>query len=163
MSSFVIGKSEYAKVAGLVAGIVTARNQRKDSAVWIFDYEKGHNMDADGYRDRFARCYEANVESVCKQYDDDPAEYGDDGTYDAEFNEFFMIGKHYAFDRGVLPKIIQEIRFFSRSVSYQIEDYALNQIVMEWFNTVLVSLFALLDERGNDHDSWGSFSLEGVA
>lgn len=155
MSSFVIGKNEYIKVAGLCAGIASL-TANTSHCMWIWDYERNCLMDERGYREAFTRCYELNYDSVCKQYHE---EWGglDPNDYDDEFNAHYKIGMMAADNHKLLKKLIDEIAFFFRSVNYQIEDKADAQIVNEWCNAVLAALVHAAD--WDDHESWGRFDV----
>lgn len=65
MSSFAIEKREYIKAAGLVAGIVKARE------VWIFNHRTQRNSEPEDFYDEFVRCFEMNAVSVQEQYHED--------------------------------------------------------------------------------------------
>lgn len=163
MSSFVISKRDYMRVAGLVAGISENVNRYNSCGrtFWIYDFETGGNMEAEGFKKRFLECWRLNVESVCAQYHDDPSDYDTGNDYEEEFRTYRKIGVLFADDREKLEDIIHEINFFARSVNYQVEDEGCATIVNEWFNKILVTLFGLLDTK-DDRASWGEFTLENI-
>lgn len=161
MSSFVIGKIYYIRVAGLMAGI--ARN----SELWLYDYEMNRNMIGEDYVRKLTACYELNVDSVCKQYAHDseeggygnPATYADGNQYLQDFHTYFQIGRKVADNKKELLTVLKELRYFSRSVSYQIEDETDNSVVMEFFNAMIGAVLDVIS-RGYESENWGEFSLK---
>ena len=170
MSSFVIDKLSYVRVGALVAGI--AKGTRGTSReLWIYDDEKRRNMKGLDYVEKFAQCYDLIVESVRKQYADshdsysDPETYRDDADildkYYDDYKRYFKYGELVVNDTMALMDVIWNITYFSRSVNYQIEDPVCNQIVMEWFNTVIAKLVQIADLKDdNDRNQWGHFNLD---
>ena len=164
MSSFVIGKASYVRVAGLVSGIADAANEYSSSKMWIYNFEKNRNMIAEDYRERFIACYEMNVDSVNEQYSSwEPQDY-DLADYDDEFVRYFQYGKKLYNERYAKPErfvsAIHDISFFKDSVSYQVENMDMNATISEWFNAVIVKLYGLTDSEREERDCWGSFELE---
>lgn len=162
MSSFVIAKKSFIRVAGLMTGIASVRN------LWMYDQE--HNRRADGawYRQKLTACYELNVDSVCKQYAHDGGEggYGNPKTYEDheeymdEFNKYVKIGAKLGDDQKDLEKTVADIRYFARSVAYQIEDEADHMVVMEFFNTLTLAVYDLCKVSDYKAGLWGEFDLE---
>ena len=160
MSSFVIPKSSYIKVAGLMTGIAMGDN------VWLYDYEHNRNMIGEDYHRKLTTCYELNVDSVCKQYAHDgeeggygnPATYIDDSDYMSVFNKYMTFGRRIADNKQELLNALKELRYFSRSVGYQIEDDCDHAIVMEFFNSMVAALVDLID-RGVERNCWGEFNF----
>ena len=79
MSSFVIDKREYMKVAGMMHGIASSAK-----LPWEYFTE---NVKA-----RFERLYELNVKSVCEQYKR-PFEGLDECEYQDVFDHYSSLGK----------------------------------------------------------------------
>ena len=164
MSSFVIDMKSYVRVGAVVAGIAKANKFHKNN-LWIYDYEKNRNMIGLDYVEKFVECYKLNVDSVCKQYGDNPDTYADKeidspAPYDDEYVRYFKYGEKIADDTLLLMDFVWNLIHFSRSVNYQIEDPVDNQIVMEWFNLVIAKITELADMQYDDREQWGQFDLE---
>ena len=161
MSSFVISKMYYIRVAGLMAGIA------RGGDLWLYDHEMNRNMIGEDYVRKLTACYELNVDSVCKQYAHDsedggygnPGTYKDDDQYLPDFQTYFQIGRKVADNKKELLNVLKELRYFSRSVSYQIEDEIDNEIVMELFNAMIGAVLDVI-MRGYESENWGEFKLE---
>ena len=160
MSSFVIDKRDFVRVGAFVAGVAkaTADDGGSRHRLWIWNYDKHLPMKGTDFVDKFVECWKLNVDSVCKQYNDNPDKYRDDEEYDDDYIQYFKYGRMIADDNRKLMDAVWDIVHFASSVSYQIEDRVSNQIVNEWFNMVIVELTrcADIEERG----TWGSFYLD---
>ena len=157
MSSFVIDKRSYVRVGALVAGIAQiTRGTSREFA--IYDYDKNQFMRGFDFVEKFVECYKLNVESVCKQYNDNPEIYKDEDDYDDDYVTYFKYGRLVVRDTMALMNVIWDITHFARSVNYQIEDTICNEVVMGFFNMVIAKLVALADFE-DDRDQWGEFDL----
>lgn len=164
MSSFVIDKRSYVRVGAIVAGIAKAtRGTGKELYIW--NHDKQSVMKGLDFVDKFVECYKLNVESVCKQYAhhkdeySDPKTYEDNNDYDDDYIRYFKYGEKIADDTLLLMDTVWDIIHFSRSVNYQIEDPACNQVVMEWFNMIIAKLTAIADLK-DERRQWGEFDLD---
>lgn len=124
MSSFTIGKREYIKAAGIVAGIAEASGQGNGCRqLWLYDYETRRNSTPEDYYRRFAECYTMNALSVAEQYHDREAET-DGNDYKRDFNAALKTGKKLYFEGGEKLKMaIMELHHFFGSAIYQTEKY----------------------------------------
>lgn len=164
MSSFVIEKKAFVRVAGMVSGIRDyANHAHRFNRLYIWDEERGCEMNDDGVRARFVRCWELNVDSVSKQYHDDPSIYNDDDDYLADYAAYRNYARKAAYDVEKLLDMIHELSHFASSVNYQIEDEVDNEQVNDWFRFIITGLIGLTDHKRDDRKSWGSFELDGVA
>jgi len=164
LSSFIINKRAYVRVAGVVAGIIKAANDNsRFPRVYFYDRMTGENMAPSGYLEKFVQCYEMNVESVNEQYKHHAPCKVDQNEYEDDFRAYYKHGYDVCMRRFMFPNkfygILYELTQFADSVNYQIENPALNQIVCEWFDFILVRLFRLMDMHHDGHESWGDFSL----
>lgn len=160
MSSFVIGKEHYIRVAGLLTGI-SESSKGSYRPLWIYDWETHRNMIGEDYHRKLTACYELNIDSVCKQYADDPEDYADENTYMEEFTRYMQIGLRLTAKKD-LREALQELTFFARSVSYQIEDEVDNMVVMSFLNKIIAELVAMSDPDIGERNSWGKFELKGM-
>ena len=166
MSSFIISKRDYIRVAGVVSGMIDAANNNSRFArVWIADADY-KMMDKNGFRKQFESCYSMNVASVNAQYSHDEPQELDENDYDDEFKAYYKLGykasERRYYDMESYANIVHELRNFSNSVSYQIEDVEMNEKVCEWFNLVLIQLYGLMDKRPDERKCWGDFELAGA-
>ena len=161
MSSFVIGKEEYIKAAGIVAGIKDIHND-----IWMYDYELGRNMTADDYYNKFVECYDMNAISVYEQYKprhDDEILCTDSRDYKATFKAYRAKGKAYALRPDALKMAIMELRQFFSSAIYQTEKESYMFKMQMFFNSLLVQLMPYLYRVNRDDiQSWGSFDVSGI-
>lgn len=165
MSSFVIGKKEYIKAAGFVAGIMAEKNHYREPVIYLWDYKEGQLFTDERIQQRFAQLYRDNATSVQLQYSDATCEKDDD-RYEAEF-QAMKKATHKIYtqalcgDPAALKQAIQNFHMFSRSVAYQIEDEKLNHrsaAFLNRINSALLGMLMDLDHIGSD--SWATFDLE---
>jgi len=140
MSSFIVGKIEYVKVAGLMYGIEEAK---RDPHRWFLE----------NVRKEFEHCYLLNVISFNRQYGDSvvPEEDG----YDAEFEAMRRVGRRIYGEtdtrRMTLEKLRPMLQEFFQSVLYQIEDDACERAVSAWFYKCVAKLY---QRELNDVEGW---------
>ena len=154
MSSFVIGKEDYVKAAGLLAGIVSVY---PDTFIW--DHKADKRMEGTGFYDRFIECFEMNAISVYEQYKHHPDEvlYTDGKDYTETFTAYKAIGKKYAAHPDTLKMMISEIRQFFRSALYQTEKESYSFMMEMLFYRIIDALTPLLYHY--EPKSWGSLDL----
>lgn len=153
MSSFVIDRKEYAKAAGVVAGIAKIKRD-----FWCYDYSVGRNMNEGDYFRRFLECYEMNALSVKEQYNDDEME----GTpaSDNECKAAFLEGKKKgtaAIVNGNIRQAVSELIHFFRSAMYQTEKeayYYKMKMFLDGLSVELVTRCVLPPA-----ESWGELEL----
>lgn len=160
MSSFVIGKEEYVKAAGIIAGIVDASN-RGISECFVFDYQRDRRMTEKDFYDCFVELFQMNALSVHEYYGPRHPEdelYTDSNDYQKTFKEFQKIGRAAALDPGKLQRIIFNLRDFFRSAQYQtMESNAYFFKMKMIFDNILVSLMGLI--YPHECECWGSFEV----
>ena len=159
MSSFVIGKVEYVKAAGAVAGIVEGFNHGNNEC-FVYDYQSNTRYTADGFYRLFVECFEMNALSVHEQYRHHPGEelWTDNADYMQEFRKYQKIGRSAAYDDRKREKIIFDLRDFMRSAMYQTEKEAYFFKMMMAFNQILVALMGTLNPH--ECECWGDFNAE---
>lgn len=155
MSSFIIGKAEYMKMAGFVTGIAKG-TENTPSQFWLWDDEHGRNMNGRDYIDKFTECYKMNVDSVNNQYGD--SEPYDEESYDVDFRKYFYYGLEVCRNKPVLLERAFDLVNFAKSVAYQIEDATSRGVVMEFFNEIIVQIFRVVD-GGDRMGSWGKLEF----
>lgn len=159
MSSFVIGKQEYVKAAGYIAGIAESFNRNGHNDFWLYDTIEHKNTDTDLFYKRFVQVYEMNAESVQQQYGDKTRE-NDANKYTKDFESYRVKGKNLMFaakDQQI--QAVSDIRNFLRSAAYQIENEKYNFIVTYWFNQILDEITNKFIYRFYESECWGSFDL----
>lgn len=160
MSSFTIGKREYIKAAGIVAGIAEASARGAGiHQIWIYDYETRRNSTPEDYYRRFAECYTMNALSVAEQYHDREAET-DSNEYKREFTAARNTGKMLFMTKGEkLKNAIMELRHFFHSAIYQTEKYEYMFKMQFYFYQIEDQLTEYLYTAPDDLQSWGSLEI----
>jgi hypothetical protein len=158
MSSFIVGKKEFVKAAGLMCGYEEAK---RDS----------HKYFVENVRKEFEHAYALNVISVNEQYGDN--EMPDEESYDDVFEAYRKKGaliqrEGYASDNGVIFHKVEDVmdkRTFARSmwtffnsVLYQIENDAAERAVAALFYSCLRKLYE--GETSYVDGWWGEVELE---
>lgn len=149
MSSYIISKREYVKVAGLMYGIEQAKRDR-------------HQWFLDNVRKEFEHCYALNVTSVNEQYDDN--EMPETEEYDDVFEDYRKLGvaiyEGPALHDGVMKMRDLRVRLwvFFRSVLYQIENDAAHRMAAEWFFTCISKLYE--NDLHAVEGWWGEVEIE---
>lgn len=156
MSSFVISKNHYIRVAGLLCGL-SSGNGRGDGKLYVYNEDKGRKYIADDWKRLLTRMYIYNVQSVADQYDE-PCIY-DEKEYADEFKAYFEIGKNACVFPNIMSKVLPRLARFTRSVSYQIEDSEKNAFCVNHLNSFIVQLYDG-ENRSDDLDNfWGGFEF----
>ena len=142
MSSFIVGKQEFVKAAGLMYGIEEGNGHYS----WEYFMER--------VRDRFDRCYWLNVLSVNEQYGD--SEEPETEPYDSLFEEYRAKGRTIrANDDSRRGMTFEQLRpallNFFNSVLYQTENEAAAEYIRSWFYTCTIRLY---DRDVNDVKGW---------
>jgi len=153
MSSFVIGKKEYIKAAGVVAGIA---EELRD--FWLYNYEKGRKYTETDYYDTFSEFFTMNALSVQMQYGDKVAAE-DPEKYEKDFRECKKIGVQIARNGGnVLRDAALELNDFFRSAIYQTEYEPYMWKMSMFFDRVISQLFEKMFRH--ECNSWGSLEIK---
>ena len=145
MSSFVIGKKEYIKAAGLVCGVASC-SRYGGSPSFCANVKK-----------QFSHIYCLNVYSWSEQYDEDFEK--DNESYDDVFNEYKALGRriYMGLERMSLDTLRYSLISFFRSATYQIEDYEANMEASSYFLTCIEVLFE--DKTDTIEGFWGSIDI----
>lgn len=156
MSSFVISKVNYIRVAGVICGISKALYREP---LWIYNYRDNRNFNDNDYIELFTWIYNANAISVKNQYND-PVADTDNNNYMQDFKEYKKIGEQ-AIYHGDKKQIVKNISDFFNSVKYQIEDDNLSKKVSCYLNKILVEIVNKTILTGEtNYSCWGSFEME---
>lgn len=159
MSSFVIDKKEYVKVAGFIAGIAAGVSHGVRE-FWLYDHKAGKNTDKELFYKRFVQCYEMNAESVKRQYRDRKAEQ-DANEYKREFEQFFKKGKTIqCWSKREQEIAIKNVIQFLNSSLYQTEDEKFSFMMRHWYMSIIEQLTDKVLLSGIEVESWGSFEIE---
>lgn len=149
MSSFVIGKEEYIKAAGLVSGISQIKK------IWHYDYNSCRNSTPEDYYNQFVKFYEMNALSVQEQYDD-PEPETDSNDYKATFKKAMKAGTAAVINGGLRDRIMQ-LRSFFKCAMYQTEKESYSYMMQLYFDRLLVELMQYLHKV--PENSWGDIEL----
>lgn len=151
MSSFIIGKSEYMKAAGLVSGLA------EELKVWIYDHETNRNSTKEDYKRKFEECFMMNALSFQEQYKEQEV-WTDSNSYEEEFNAYYKLGKQLVYNDGeALINAIRELQQFFDSAMYQTEKESYMYKMQMFFNNLICQLF-----KQSSHykpESWGSLEI----
>lgn len=157
MSSFIIGKKEFIKAAGLMCGFEEAKRDR-------------HQWFVDNVRKEFEHAYALNVASVNEQYND--SQMPETEQYDEVFEAYRKKGAliqndGYANLGGWLMEKLEDVmdkrKFrqsmfgFFQSVLYQIENAAAHRAVAAWFYACLTKLYG--DDLCGGEGWWGKIDM----
>lgn len=159
MSSFVIGKQEYIKAAGAVAGIVEKSFDNWRYAIHIYNHEEGRWMNSDDFYARFVECFELNAKSVYDQYHPnhpDELLYTDDNQYRHLFYEYLQLGRACYNDPGKLRNMVQNLDDFFQSSLYQTEDEESADKMGVFYNRIALALYRQLSPH--ECTCWGEFT-----
>lgn len=156
MSSYVISKRDYIRVAGILAGISSATEASIANRFWIYDHEEGHPMNSEGFIREFTKCFELNAKSVMLQYHDPEPEM-DDNDYREEFDHFYKIGRKRAIYRNELDLLTKKLNKFFRSALYQTEDEDCANYMEKFFCRIIMELLSITSD--DDLSCGGEFSL----
>lgn len=150
MSSFVIGKEEFIKAAGLSAGIA------KGTDIYFYDSETGRTLTTADYYQKFVNIFEMNALSVQEQYNDKES-YNDYKTYEKSFDMYYKKGLKVTTTNRIMDAV-GELNYFFRGVLYQIEKPSYYWKAKNFFDTLIIKLF----EKAYpvESENWGSFDFE---
>lgn len=145
MSSFIIGKVEYVKAAGLMYGIEEVKRHK-------------HSWFLENVRKEFEHCYALNVISVNEQYNTNNAP--EEESYDVAFEEHRQL-VHTIYKREIVgsdfPVRMKDLRLrlqsFFEGCLYQIENKACERAVAAWFYKCIVKLY---EDDVDAVDGWHS-------
>lgn len=151
MSSFVIGKEEYIKAAGLIAGIAKVKRDQ----IFVYDYEKDKKISTpEEWRDKFVQMFDMNALSVQEQYHEKEV-YTDGCDYEQIFKKAYQIGINAAMG-GDLKDWIMKLRNFFHCAIYQTEKDA-------YFFKMQMFFYAILDQLMRymhaEPDNWGDLDI----
>ena len=145
MSSFIIGKKEYIKAAGLVCDVASC--SKYGSSTFCANVKK-----------QFENIYNLNVYSWCEQYDEDVEK--DTCDYESVFNDYKELGRriYMGCERKMsLDTLRYSLMQFFRSATYQIENEDANMEAASYFYTCIETLFESKTE--NIDGFWGSIDI----
>lgn len=156
MSSYVIDKKEYIKIAGFLAGLQSAKKYG-DSALYFWNTETHSLYTASELYSLLTAVYECNALSVAIQYNISPAI--DQNTYNSTFEEYKKISYNlYSMSYYTsLKKYYYSFIGFIRCFNYQTEDNFLNEKGMNILKTILFKLSCCIFEKDSS-GFWGTFS-----
>lgn len=167
MSSFVIGKSEYMKAAGFLAGLAEEKDCYREQLLRMWNSRDNRVMNDQDFIEAFTKIYQYNALSVAKQYKD-PEPENDTNDYMKEFKATKKAVKKMVLDWHLernkdIELTIYKFQSFSSSILYQIEDPELSAKASFFLSKVQMRLFAVLRNfNGIDEDlvtSWGDFNI----
>jgi len=146
MSSFIIGKKEYIKAAGLVCGVASC-SKYGGNPVFCANVKK-----------QFEHIYKLNVYSWCEQYDEDVEK--DTCDYESVFSDYKELGRRIYM--GLESKMsLDTLRYslisFFRSITYQIENEDANMEAASYLFACVEMLYQ--DKTAGVDGFWGSIDI----
>ena len=158
MSSYLINKDDYVRVAGVIAGIGTSKNWYKENYIYRYNHEEKRVYEALDFYHDIMKLYELNYLDM--GYKTMP----DENAYQIEYSKAFKYGKEIVeFKRSELTNLIRNIHKFFQSVNYQIDNRELNKQANEIMNSYLVALYNIKNNFETNYDSnieyWGEFKI----
>ena len=138
MSSYVVGKEEFVKAAGLIRGFEESKSHP-------------HGWFVAHVREWFNEAFEMNAKSVAEQYHDEEV-YEDDLAYDSTFWKYREMGERIGMGYGELKKdeLRKRLMQFFSSVLYQIENDEMHERVAALF----FKCIAKFEPEDGDNDYW---------
>lgn len=164
MSSFVINKKEYMKVAGFIAGLQA--EQRGSSWLYWYNLKEGHLYTDKEIIRVFYQLYMWNAISVMEQYEDTQMAENTD-EINGEFDEYKKHAKRIV-DMGNwndLQKAMYKLANFASCYNYQTENEVFAKKGMTVLNEVLQKIATRLSDIMGDiygrekYTAWGDFNL----
>lgn len=158
MSSYLINKDDYVRVAGVIAGIGTSISWLREQYIYKYNWEEQRVYTALDFYHDIMKLYELNyLDMGCKSMPDENA-------YTNEYSKAFRYGKEVVeFKRSELADLIRNIHKFFQSVNYQIDNKELNRQANEIMNSYLVALYNIRNNFETNYNSnieyWGEFKI----
>lgn len=167
MSSFVINKCEYMKVAGLFAALAECEDYYREPVFRVWNNRENRVYNAEDIRRDFVRLYNINAAAVAKQYGDEVVA-SDGAEYMHQFNkvraDITMMWRYKDAKRKQLKITFYGVIRFFCSVSYQIEDDENTRrslMIMNKYYRNLYKALRIADGICDDDlsDYWGAFDI----
>lgn len=168
ISSFIIDKREFVKIAGLLAGLQNADANDSSRSIYWWNPEEMKLHDDDSFMELMATCWKCNALSVIKQYNDPVSSLSDYTMSEAEkrkiFKEYKTIGRNLIdniYPSSDLKKYFYALVKFTSSFNYQTEDEELNRTGMAILQEAIyhISKRAFYKEY-DESEAWGEFTVE---
>ena len=159
MSSYVISKQEYVKIAGFIAGLQAAEKYGESALYW-WNHKENRLHNDKSIKALILTAYDCNVISVMKQYNEDQSEFDEN-----EYNELFQEYKQKSYSLysrcqfTTLKKYYYSLIAFISCFNYQTEDEMLNNKGMMILQTALYKVSKLIFQS-ECNGFWGTFSDE---
>ena len=166
MSSFVMSKSEFVRVAGFCAGLADCENSFREPVLRIWNYSTNSVYTGEDFYKAFVWLFKLNALSVQLQYGDKEPE-DDPDDYLEDFQEYrTKAAKAYKF-RGcdianinTLVQAIYKYHSFCECLLYQVEDRDCEQKIKGFIFRVMFQLMGILKNLSGHHmDGWEDFEL----
>lgn len=167
MSSFIIEKKHYSRLAGVLAAIGTHKDYYGTENFYKYNAEKGRIFDAYDFKEEIMRLYDLNAASVAKQYGEDLSLDG--GIYQSEFAIYFAKASKlwkeayqgWTEAKREFNRLCFYIVDFFNSVLYQIEDLesakeAAN--IAGWYSRAILRVMKKINET-QESMTWGDFEF----
>ena len=168
MSSFIIDKREFIKIAGLLAGLQNTEAHDSAKSIYWWNPEAMKLHDDESIMALMASCWRYNALSVCRQYNDPISSLEaykiSDKEKTALFNEYKKIGRNLInniYPDAALKDYFYALVKFASSYSYQTEDEVMNKAGMEILQEALylIAKKAFFKEY-EASQAWGEFTIE---
>lgn len=169
MSSWLLSKRNYTRLAGILAGIGrTERNNCFSENVFHkWNYNQNRKYETEDFRDEIMSLYELNLVSFCKQYAEKEAEYRDTKEYLSDYMFYLNKGKE-AYKSATLgdaeainklESLFLYINDFFSCVNYQIEDEECSEKANNIMNWYCHRFLSLLRELKGISTNWGDMDF----
>lgn len=169
ISSFILDKREFVKIAGLLSGLQNADANDSSRSIYWWNPEARKLHDDDSFMNLMATCWKCNALSVIRQYDDPVSSLSAYTMSETEkrkiFKEYKTIGrnliKNIYPDTEGLRKYFYALVKFTSSFNYQTEDEELNRTGMAILQEAIyrIAMKAFYKEYDKS-DAWGEFTIE---
>lgn len=161
MSSFVIDRKEYIKLAGFVAGLQECKDRGRESVLYWWDEENNCLMTRERIIETILSIHTCNVMSVDKKnvklYNLSTSLNVDENTL---FVKYYLLAKNSLYENEKLRNAIDVLNSFIACFNYQVDDRELRGYGMEILTLLSYKFGNVYNNIFNDDMCWGDFDLE---
>ena len=172
MSCFLISRQEFAKAGAVLGAFTEIQNSYKEPVLYRYNFEAKRMYNSDDVIKEILSLYDINLKSICDSWEEDESYFQDSWglAYDEilqykNYIKSLNLKRHSDIKyRNKLVNILFGVHKFFNSVSYQIDDLALNKEankIINQYNSYILEIISYLDHINvdTDVDSWGNFDI----
>lgn len=161
MSSFVIDRKEYIKLAGFICGLQECKDRGRESVLYWWDDKNYCLMNRGRIIETILSIYTCNVMSAdkanIKLYNLSDSLSVDENTL---FVKYYMLAKQYIYEPNKLRNSIDVLNSFIACFNYQVDDNELREYGMNILTFLSYKIGNTYNNIFNEDMLWGDFVLE---